>query len=105
MSFSKTLVKASMALSTLALVATPTLAAGDETKVTEKEVCVTQYGGQTECKKEVITEEVTHDETVTHETVDAGLGENLLVLAAIMGSVAVTAFALSKITQKVYLFD
>lgn len=74
---------------TMVLVATPAFADGD-TKVTEKEVCTTQYGGATECKKEKVTEEV------THKTVDAGLGDYpLAAIAAVTSLVAGALYATS----------
>lgn len=73
----------------MALVATPALADGDK-KVTEKEVCTTQYGGATECKKEKVTEEV------THKTVDAGLGDYpLAAIASVTSLVAGALYATS----------
>ena len=76
-------------MATMALVATPALADGDK-KVTEKEVCTTQYGGATECKKEKVTEEV------THKTVDAGLGDYpLAVIALGLSTAGIAAYAAS----------
>jgi hypothetical protein len=108
---SKTLVSLSAALvAGMFLIASPILASDTtEKKVTEKEVCVTQYGGGTECKKEVIEEEIKHEQVkgeVTHATVDAGLEDvNWLGIATVMGVFGITFFALSKFTSKVYLLD
>jgi hypothetical protein len=81
----------------MALVATPALADGD-TKVTEKEVCTTttQYGGatNTDCKKEQVTEEV------THKTVDAGLGDYPLAAIAFVTSVAAGALYATSVAIK-----
>ncbi len=80
-------------MATVALVATPAQADGD-TKVTEKEVCTTQYGGATECKKEKVTEEV------THKTVDAGLGDYPLATIAFATSMVAAALYAASIAAK-----
>lgn len=74
--------------------------AGGDTKTTEKEVCVTQYGGGTECHKEIISEEI------THETVDAGLEDfKYLPFAGMLAGIGIAFLILSKITKKVYVLD
>lgn len=77
----------------LVLVATPAFADGDK-KVTEKEVCTTQYGGATECKKEKVTEEV------THKTVDAGLGDYPLAAIALTTSLVAGALYATSVAIK-----
>jgi len=66
---------------------------------TTKEVCVTQYGGATECHTETINEEV------THETVNAGVGDNLLVAGTIAGAMGGMLFILAKFTRRAYFLD
>jgi hypothetical protein len=80
-------------MATMALVATPAFADG-EAKVTEKEVCTTQYGGATECKKEKVTEEV------THKTVDAGLGDYPLATIAFATSLVAGALYATSVAYK-----
>jgi hypothetical protein len=80
-------------IATLALVATPAFADGDK-QVTEKEVCTTAYGGATECKKEKVTEEV------THKTVDAGLGDYPLAAIAAVTSLAAGALYATSVAIK-----
>ena len=107
MKSAKLIKNVSVALAAMALTATPVLADGDETKTTEKEVCVTQYGGGTECTTETITEVVTREEQVeTHLTVDAGLEDfNYLGFAGILAGTGAIFLILSKITQQVYVLD
>lgn len=67
---------------------------------TTKEVCVTQYGGATECHNETVTEEV------THETVQADLGDmNVLVVAGIMAGFGIALFGIAKLTARTYFLD
>jgi hypothetical protein len=66
---------------------------------TAKETCVTQYGGATECHTETINEEV------THETVNAGVSEDLAVIAGIALAGGALLFILSKVTRRAYLLD
>lgn len=84
-------------MATMALVATPAFADGDQ-KVTEKEVCTTttQYGGatNTDCKKEKVTEEV------THKTVDAGLGDYPLATIAFAASMVAGALYATSVAIK-----
>jgi len=92
---------------TLGLVMTTTAyAAGDtQVKVTEKQKCVTQYGGGTECKTEKVEEKVTRDE-VTHETVQAGIEDiNFMNMAAAAAVVAVALMGASKLTRGMYWLD
>jgi hypothetical protein len=64
-----------------------------------KEVCVTQYGGATDCHTETINEEVTHG------TVNAGLGDNLFVMAGIMVIFGAGLFGLAKLVKRSYWLD
>ena len=73
----------------------PALASGSTTK----EVCVTQYGGATKCRTETITEEV------THETVNAGLAENVYAMAGIVLTFGAMLLILSKVTRRAYWLD
>jgi hypothetical protein len=67
---------------------------------TTKEVCVTQYGGATECHTETISEEV------THETVQADLGDiNVLAVAGIMAGFGIALFGAAKLTARAYFLD
>jgi hypothetical protein len=76
--------------------------AAPEKKVTKKEVCVTQYGGGTECKIEEVTEEIIHDT----RDIKAGVGDlNWLHVAAALSVAGVGLGLLSKMTQRVYLFE
>lgn len=81
-------------------------ASGDtETKVTEKQVCVTQYGGGTECKTEKVEEKVTRD-SVTHDTVQAGIEDiNFMGLATAAGIVGIALMGAAKLTQQRYWLD
>jgi hypothetical protein len=72
----------------------PVFASGDT-----KEVCVTQYGGATDCHTETINEEVTHG------TVNAGLGDNLVLIAGLMAGGSGLLFLLSKVTKRAYWLD
>jgi hypothetical protein len=88
------------------VVANNVQASGDtETKVTEKQVCVTQYGGGTECKTEKVEEKVTRD-SVTHETVQAGIEDiNFMGLASAAGVVGIALMGAAKLTQQRYWLD
>ena len=99
--------KASIVAALMALSVTPVIADGDETKTTEKEVCVTQYGGGTECTKETVTEVTKREEQIeTHETVDAGLEDyNFIGLAGVLAGTGAVFYILSKITKQVYVLD
>ena len=66
------IVKVSLASMMLALMVSPIMADGSD-------ICTTTYGGQTECPQEVETPQ----EEITHETVDAGVGENLAMIAVV----------------------
>lgn len=66
-----------------------------------KETCTTQYGGATECKKETIKEEVTHDTS----DIQAGLGEDLMAIAGISLMSGLVLFTLSKVTRRAYWLD
>lgn len=102
---SKTLLTAGVVTLGL-LVAGNVQASGDtETKVTEKQVCVTQYGGGTECKTEKVEEKVTRD-SATHETVQAGIEDiNFMGLAAAAGIVGIALMGAAKLTQQRYWLD
>jgi hypothetical protein len=58
-----------------------------------------QYGGGADKPKEQPKEEVVHD------TVDADLGDNLMMIAALLGGGAISFIILSKVTARVYLLD
>jgi hypothetical protein len=81
-------------------------ASGDtETKVTEKQVCVTQYGGGTDCTTEKI-EETVNRENVTHDTVKAGIEDvNFMALAIAAGVVGLSLMGAAKLTQRLYWLD
>lgn len=101
LSIKRTAAAVTVAAIGLALLVLPVNAGSSETetKVTQKEVCVTQYGGSTECKTEEITEEVKRDE-VTHDTVDAGLEDlNFGQIAAITGLAGFALMGISKVTR------
>jgi hypothetical protein len=88
---------ASIVLAVALLVTTANAVAADgETKVTEKEVCTTAYGGATECKTEKVTEEV------VHTTVNAGLGDYpLTLIAAIMAAMGGALYTVSLYAKRV----
>lgn len=75
----------------------PAFADGTETKTTTKTICTTTYGGGTECRDEVVTEEVVRDETPKEEIiteVDTGIAEVAIIAAAlVLGGVGLFALA------------
>lgn len=58
-----------------------------------------QYGGGSTSTSEEPREEV------THQTVEAGLADNLLILAGMVAGLSVIFYILSKVTARVYLLD
>ena len=66
---------------------------------TTKETCVTQYGGATECHTETITEEV------THETVNAGVGDNLPLISLGVVGVGAVFLILARLTRRVTVWS
>lgn len=57
-----------------------------EVKTTTKQVCTTTYGGATECRDEIVKEEIKREEVVKREEVikvETGIVETMLVVSSL----------------------